>query len=237
MTLPLPPRPPKRTGHSRHAMAAMRANGDVRGWFGLVQKGRPKSTIKLSPSDDDSTVSSLTAASSVSTDASTATTVAAMAAAMDVQLIPRRRRRVNWSTEENFPRLLKGVLSLSVRLEHLAGVSLTTPLTPATTTRPLEASIVLQEAKIHGIPRQMLTRKLEEFTDVAAELGIDLSELKSEDVYEPWRKKPLLDTDKLRFLSNTISYRDHANTGMTRAKIISLMQYTHFKPQTLSAFP
>ena len=80
MVLPLPPRPPKRKGHSRHALAALRANGDVRGWFGLVQKGRPKSTIKLSTDSNDasSTVSSLTAPS---TDASTVT---AMAAAMEV---------------------------------------------------------------------------------------------------------------------------------------------------------
>jgi hypothetical protein len=96
-------------------------------------------------------------------------------------------------------------------------------LTPDTTTRPSEASIVLQESEIHGVPRQTLTFKLEQFTDVAAELGIDLSELKPEDVYEPWRKKPLLDDNERWFLTNTIAYRDHANTGMTRAEILSLM--------------
>ena len=60
----------KHLKHTRKALVNLRATGDVRGWFGLVQKGRPKqstATIKLSrnpgsnPGNDASTVSDLTA--------------------------------------------------------------------------------------------------------------------------------------------------------------------------------
>ena len=36
----------KHLKHTRNALVTLRQAGDVRGWFGLVQKGRPKSTPK-----------------------------------------------------------------------------------------------------------------------------------------------------------------------------------------------
>ena len=41
MTLPALPRASKHLRHTRKALVTLKQAGDVRGWFGLVQKGRP----------------------------------------------------------------------------------------------------------------------------------------------------------------------------------------------------
>ena len=113
MVLPLPPRPPKQPQrHTRQALATLRANGDVRGWFGLVKRGRPTKPIEL---DDSSVVSDLTAPSTdtgVVTAASRTTvgsTVAAMAAAEDIRPLIKCRRK-NWASFQAFDSLKAAVL-------------------------------------------------------------------------------------------------------------------------------
>ena len=143
-------------------------------------------------------------------------TFAAMAAAKVVRPLI-KRRRMNWlSTPKVFNRLKAAVVAVDVQLEHQARSNAASIST--------EADIILQEGECHGIPRQTLERHYRKFQDVAAELGEDLSDLTSDMVFQqPWRRKPLLDDEDVQFLSNTISYHDQANTGMTRSEIVSLM--------------
>ena len=161
MVPPLPPRPPKKPQrHNWQVLSAFRANGDVRGWFGLVQKGRPKKapTTESTINDDASTVSDLTASTG-----STGTTTLTATVASDATVVTYHQCRMNWSTEENFPKLLKAVVSVAGRIDAVRD-----PTGAAWS----EADIILQEGESNGIPRQTLTRKLEQFNEISNQVNM-----------------------------------------------------------------
>ena len=212
----------KHLKHTRKALVTLRESGDVRGWFGLVQKGRPKTTIKSIVPTSNKTINdpiTLNDNGAADTVATAPGTTATAAEDLPPPLCPRDRHgRTNWAIPGAFERLKAAVIAVDVRVAHQASLASTT--TPIST----EAEIILQEGMLHSIPRSTLTRQLGKFRDAAAEFGIpSLDELTVDDMFSAWRRRPLFDHDDIQFLSNTINYRDMANTGMSRVEVISLM--------------